>query len=180
MPFTTELEVKEVGPGRWELLADLSYQGSTDLFTVPAGFRSDFASVPQLFLWLIPRAGRYTKAAVLHDFLSEEADAGRFNRCDADGIFRRTMRELGVSALRRWLMWMAVRWGVPARLHDCGFRLLVVAVVLLLLVLPAALSVGIAIFVLLLVFYVIELAIFLALVPTESEANRPTFIWWGT
>jgi hypothetical protein len=30
---------------------------------------------------------------------------------DADGIFRRAMRELEVPFLHRWVMWAAVRWG---------------------------------------------------------------------
>ncbi|RSM34604.1 DUF1353 domain-containing protein [Amycolatopsis balhimycina DSM 5908] len=38
-------------------------------FTVPDGSRSDFASVPRFLVWLIPRYGRYTKSAVLHDHL---------------------------------------------------------------------------------------------------------------
>lgn len=29
---------------------------------------------------------------------------------DADGVFRRAMRDLGVPFLRRWIMWSAVRW----------------------------------------------------------------------
>ncbi len=30
---------------------------------------------------------------------------------EADGIFRRAMRELDVPVARRWLMWTGVRWG---------------------------------------------------------------------
>ena len=33
---------------------------------------------------------------------------------DADGIFRRSMRELGVPVVRRWMMWTGVRWGALA------------------------------------------------------------------
>jgi hypothetical protein len=78
---------------------------------VPAGFVTDFASVPGLFTWLVPRYGRFTKAAILHDFLCDEAKEGRFIRSQADGIFRRVMRELGVGFIRRWVMWAAVRLG---------------------------------------------------------------------
>ncbi len=38
------------------------------------------------------------------------------NCSDADGIFRRVLRELGVSAPRRWCMWAAVRVG--CRMQD--------------------------------------------------------------
>jgi hypothetical protein len=99
-----------------KLLEALNYQGERDLFKVPAGFVTDFASVPGLFTWLVPRYGRFTKAAILHDFLCDEAKEGRFIRSQADGIFRRVMRELGVGFIRRWVMWAAVRlgsgWGV--------------------------------------------------------------------
>ena len=59
-------------------------------------------------MWLIPRYGVYTKAAILHDYLCERHPV---SRRDADGIFRRALRELGVSVLRRWMMWAAVRAG---------------------------------------------------------------------
>jgi hypothetical protein len=81
------------------------------MFTVPKGFTTDFASVPRIFVWLLPRYGRWTQAAVLHDFLWHLAREGKFNKADADGIFNRALRELEVPFLRRWIMWAAVRWG---------------------------------------------------------------------
>jgi hypothetical protein len=112
MPFTGPVVVQEIDRGdgsRWHLVEPLAYQGRDETFVVPAEFETDFASVPRAFTWLIPRYGRYTKAAILHDWLSQRAVAGEFAWVDADGIFRRTMRELGVPLLRRWLMWAAVR-----------------------------------------------------------------------
>ena len=112
MPFEGAVVVREVDRGdgsRWRLVEPLAYQGRDELFVVPTGFETDFASVPRAFTWLIPRYGRYTKAAILHDFLCRRASEGAIAWADADGIFRRTMRELGVPLLRRWLMWGAVR-----------------------------------------------------------------------
>ena len=37
------------------------------------------------------------------------------DKFDADGIFNRAMRELGVPYLRRWIMWTAVRWASGPR-----------------------------------------------------------------
>jgi Protein of unknown function (DUF1353) len=108
MPFENDVVVREVSDTAWELVSELGYAGARDRFVVPVGFQTDFASVPRAFQWLVPTYGRYTKSAILHDYLCDEARAGRFNRDDADGIFRRTMRELGVSFLRRWIMWGAV------------------------------------------------------------------------
>ncbi len=113
MPFEGPVVVREVDRGdgsRWQLVEPLTYAGRDELFTVPPGFETDFASVPRAFTWLIPRYGRYTKAAILHDFLCHRAQQRELAWVDADGLFRRTMRELGVPLLRRWLMWAAVRW----------------------------------------------------------------------
>ena len=112
MPFTGDVVVRELAGhegSRWRLEEPLRYRGHSDEFVVPAGFRTDFASVPQALTWLVPRYGRYTKAAILHDHLWRECAAGRFAWADADGLLRRAMRELEVPFLRRWLMWAAVR-----------------------------------------------------------------------
>jgi hypothetical protein len=49
---------------------------------------------------------------VLHDWLIVRAiPAGFVSSRDADGIFRRVLREQGVPFVKRWLMWTGVRWG---------------------------------------------------------------------
>lgn len=122
MPFIKgDITVKQTGPEMWELLEPVVYigrEGPDRPFIIPAGFSTDFASVPAVFVWLIPRYGVYTKAAVLHDFLC--CDGAEVNRADADGIFRRALRELGVSLIRRWMMWAAVR--VQSRLSEATWR----------------------------------------------------------
>src|SRR5262249_46284236 len=77
-------------------------------FYVPVDFVTDFASVPRALIWLIPRYGVYTKAAIVHDYLCKTKVVPR---ADADGLFRRIMAELHVPFLRRWVMWAAVRLG---------------------------------------------------------------------
>jgi hypothetical protein len=112
MPFSGDVVVRELaaaGGSRWQLVEPLGYQGRDEEFVVPAGFTTDFASVPQALTWLVPRYGRYTKAAILHDHLWRLCAQGQFAWADADGLLRRAMRELGVPFLRRWLMWGAVR-----------------------------------------------------------------------
>jgi hypothetical protein len=40
---------------------------------------------------------------------------------DVDGIFRRIMKEEGVPPVKRWIMWVGVRWGAatnPRRRHG--------------------------------------------------------------
>jgi hypothetical protein len=113
VPFDSPaLTVRRATDQLWEVVEPQVYRGARDTFVVPAGFRTDFASVPRVVVWLIPRFGRYTLAAVLHDWLvTEGIRRGAVSARDADGVFRRALRELGVMPLRRWLMWCGVRWG---------------------------------------------------------------------
>ncbi|MFJ2668581.1 DUF1353 domain-containing protein [Nocardia fluminea] len=104
--------VEELDAKFWRLTEPLSYQGAVETFTVPAGFRTDFASVPRALVWLIPRYGAYTRAAILHDYLCRTGEVGF---ADADGIFRRSLHEAGISVPRRWMMWAAVRLGSRLR-----------------------------------------------------------------
>ena len=116
MPFeSTSVTVRRVDDRRWAVVEELVYLGRRDRFVVPAGFLTDFATVPRVVVWLIPRFGRYTLAAILHDWLvTEGLRSGVVTSREADGIFRRVMREGGVPVLRRWLMWCGVRWGALA------------------------------------------------------------------
>ena len=116
MPFETPaVTVRSSGAEEWELLEPLVYLGNRQRFAVPAGFRTDFATVPRVVVWLVPRWGLYTRAAVLHDWLVVEGIVtGAVTARDADGLFRRVLRESGVPVVRRWLMWCGVRWGALA------------------------------------------------------------------
>lgn len=118
VPFAPEgtyggrVAVTPLDARNWRLLEPLCYAGKEDRFLVPEGYVTDFASVPRITAWLVPTYGRYTPAAILHDYLLTDALAiGRITSNDADGLFRRAMRELGVPPVKRWLMWTGVRWG---------------------------------------------------------------------
>lgn len=156
MAFKTFLVVRAIDEKYWKLESDLVYEGNDDHFAVPEGYTTDFASVPRMFWWLIPRYGRYTEPAVLHDFLCDESKQGRFKRCDADGIFRRTLRELGVGYLRRRLMWAAVRWG--GGVHKCGWQQLALVLVITTLALPLLVPAAV-VFAFLLVFWLVALVV---------------------
>jgi Protein of unknown function (DUF1353) len=144
---------------------------------VPAGFVTDFASVPGLFTWLVPRYGRFTKAAILHDFLCDEAKEGRFIGSQADGIFRHVMRELGVGFIRRWVMWAAVRLGSGWGVFQPNFWQFLLV---LLIAAPTAafvLTPTVVILVALAVFWIVELLFFLGLKPFSSKrVNEPPLV----
>lgn len=128
--------VRQDGVRHWLLLEDLYYQGRYDQFRVPAGYRTDFATVPRAAVWLVPTYGRYTPAAILHDLLCDLAVAPdpEVSRRDADGLFRRCLRELGVPGPRRWMMWCGVRWA--GRWSDATPRELLAGAGLTLLAVP--------------------------------------------
>ena len=90
----------------------------TGLITVPAGFKTDLASVPRIFWMFIPPFGKYDDAAVVHDWLYRTHIT---SRVVADATFLIGMKIKGVGFLQRWAMWTAVRifgrfcWGRPER-----------------------------------------------------------------
>ena len=82
------------------------FQGQT--FTVPKGFVSDGASIPQMFWGLIAPCidGRTIRAAIIHDWLySTEL----LSRKQADEIFLQFMLEDGFSAWKAYVCYYAVR-----------------------------------------------------------------------
>src|ERR1700690_1532532 len=115
-----QVVVAEVDGENWKVIQSFSYTGKLgQTFTVPVGQRTDFASVPRVYVWFLPRYGRYTLAAILHDYLWRHVvQRGELPYVDADGIFRRAMRELVVPFFKRWMMWAAVRWAARGRPRD--------------------------------------------------------------
>ena len=108
------LDVEREGRVTARLLDGFSYNAGPDggVIAVPAGFVTDFASVPWGFWNLEPPLGDAGKAAVVHDYLyATRGLAGRYSRAQADGIFRQALTALGVPAWKRLLLWAAVRVG---------------------------------------------------------------------
>jgi Protein of unknown function (DUF1353) len=190
VPFSedSEVVVRQADEQFWELMRPLEYQGKVDDFVVPAGMLTDFASVPRPFVWFIPQYGLYTMAAILHDYLwSRLAAKGKLSWIDADAIFRRALRELGVAFLRRWIMWAAVRWTAlwkPGGTHGWwreAHRVLLFSVVALPFVLLPAALIAMA----LAVVYLVELVFWAPLrISTgprrrrpSKQVNLPSFEW---
>lgn len=168
--------VKQLGDEDWEVREAFAYTGKyNDTFRVEFGSPTDFASVPRVFVWFLPRYGKYTLAAILHDHLWRRVvPSGEMDYIDADGIFRRAMRELGVPFLRRWIMWAAVRWG--ALLKPGGrrgwwresWRVILVTLFALPFLAPPALVVAVGLG----AFHMVELALFLPLKAGQAFKER--------
>lgn len=108
------LELRSVDGRDFTLLRRIGYVSDdhAEPFVVPTDletFRTDLASVPWFFGWLVPRSGDFLPAAVLHDALVDPGDyvGPRVDRAEADRLFRVAMIELGTGRVRAWLMWAA-------------------------------------------------------------------------
>jgi hypothetical protein len=183
--------VEELDDRNWEVREPFEYRGQHDTYQIRSGMETDFASVPRVFVWFLPSYGRYTLAAIVHDHLWRDLAAnGAISYIDADGIFRRAMRELGVPFLRRWTMWAAVRWGALVKRGGWhgwwreSWRVALVTVLALPIVGPPAVVVGLG----LALFQLLELVTWLPLrawatVPRAAgrapakQVNRPTVDW---
>lgn len=119
MPFLSEPKLTIKSDKLFTLNEPLCYRGRDEVFIVPAGFDTDFATVPKFLTWLLPTYGAYTLAAILHDYFCTNLrlDTSVVNPVDADGIFRRVMEEARVPLVRRWLLWTGVRWGAIFNQH---------------------------------------------------------------
>jgi len=126
--FTTPViaELMEDG-SRWKLLEPfvdyVGEEGSAEVISVPAGYVTDFASIPRVCWSLIGGPlGKYSKAALIHDYLYDQGglipyfsdtDGGTkyrlYTKAQADNIFKEAMQVLGVGNPRRWFMYQAVK-----------------------------------------------------------------------
>lgn len=112
--FTAPLIVEKLGLRRWKTHRGFRYcVGSLDSdwrIDVPAGFETDFASIPRALWWLLPPDGAYTQAAVLHDWLCKER---KYTRLRTSSIFHEAMQVLGVGRFTARAMFLAVQWFGP-------------------------------------------------------------------
>jgi hypothetical protein len=75
---------------------------------VPAGFVTDFASIPRSLQAMLPPHGRYGRATVIHDYLYWSQSC---TREQADNLLMIAMKELGVRKRDRVLIYDGVRLG---------------------------------------------------------------------
>ena len=108
--FLTELECKEIGEGRWQLLSDLVYQSEIlkGGVLVPKGFVTDFASVPRVPIAYMLFGDRAHREAVVHDFLYQKHVV---KKSVADKVFLEAMKARGKKRAIRWAMYMGVVLG---------------------------------------------------------------------
>ncbi len=92
------------------IVRPLKYRvGDSDMvIEVPAGFVTDYASIPRAFWQILPVHGRYGRAAIVHDYLYWTQ---RCTREQADNLLLIAMIESGVDAKARLAIYKGVRIG---------------------------------------------------------------------
>ena len=109
MPFLSDLDVKILRGGDRVLLRPLAYATlpytDHNLITVPSGFVTDFASVPDWALSLV-NGDDLEAPATLHDYLYRNHIG---TRSQADKILWDSMGDVGVSMWKKVLVYAAVR-----------------------------------------------------------------------
>lgn len=115
--FPNHLDCRKRQGYDWELLNEFKYVSRRwGTLTVPAGFHTDFASIPWFARWYVSRDGDHTKAAVVHDFGYSRASLGiapwdKMSRRDIDLLFLEALAIRGVRSGQRLVMYYAVRLG---------------------------------------------------------------------
>lgn len=118
--FFSELDVRCLDDGSWRLDSPLRY-GSALLgcfIEVPAGFETDFASVPRVPIAYWCWGDRAHREAVIHDYLYRIDSVPVVTRGEADAVFMEAMRCRGKSAAVRWPMYLGVRAGGWTAYHK--------------------------------------------------------------
>jgi len=105
-------EVRDMLDGTWVLTRGMAYRSTEREFFIPAGFRCDMGSVPEVVDWIIPAcATKADPAYILHDFLYGQHRGGgiKLSRLEVDLIFRQALIDCGVSKARTAAIYWAVR-----------------------------------------------------------------------
>lgn len=98
------------GRGSWQLRNELIYDSDVagQVFVVPVGFVTDFASVPRIPFVFDLLGDVAHAAAIVHDWLYTTHPVSREV---ADAVLKEASILQGLSPYKAWLMWAGVRAG---------------------------------------------------------------------
>lgn len=104
-------------PWRWQLTQAVTIFLSNGYeLTIPAGYITDFATVPRLLRGVVATQGNHTLAALIHDWLYDtkyDGDLGNWKRDRkfADMEMLMWMEHCDSSKIKRYTIYTAVRVG---------------------------------------------------------------------
>lgn len=113
----TALKTVKVGPKLWMLLAPMKYTTPRGKFVVPKGYLTDHASVPRLFVRIVPPVqSAIAEASVLHDWFYNN-DSPSVPKDFADECLKElTIANGGTKALA------VTAWGAVRGAFWTGYR----------------------------------------------------------
>lgn len=105
--FVTPLDVQEIDDDNWILTSDFVVTVDGKTFTVPKGFKTDFASVPRVpfAYWMFGNIGH--RPAVIHDYLYTLGGTQE-DKTFADDVLLHGIIADGDSSIKAHAMWTAV------------------------------------------------------------------------
>lgn len=95
--------------GKFKIMRSITIIIENKIIKIPTGFNTDLASVPKIFWPILPPFGKYTNAAIIHDFLYSKYNLTDINRKEADRMFLKIMKFYKVNNIKRHLIYLAVR-----------------------------------------------------------------------
>lgn len=124
--FITELvavklrEAGSRGRAQWRLLTELAYNSQLHgMIVVPAGFVTDFASVPRMPIVFLLAGDTAHASAVVHDYLVRvQFPACKISWARAADVFLEAMKHEKTPAWRRAIMHWAVAVANPANTWE--------------------------------------------------------------
>lgn len=95
----------------WELNKPFTVTWQGREWVIPAGFKTDLASIPRTLQGIVTKVGKHIQPAIAHDWFYENADKPEFKitKVEADQMFLDGMKHVGVRWSKRYLMYWAVR-----------------------------------------------------------------------
>ena len=118
--FLDRMDVTPLPNGKdWQLLHELRYAtGTGEVIYIPAGFITDFASIPKFFRRVYqPATGKHRRGSVIHDYIYR-TDSLNYTRKQADQVFLEIMELDGVSRFDRKAIYYSVRTGGSSSFID--------------------------------------------------------------
>jgi hypothetical protein len=105
------------GRDRWAVAVSPRIKINEIEFTVPAGFDTDFSSLPWYVRWKLSPAGRDAIPSVFHDYLLSESDLPKWQ---IDWIYLGLLKTEGVPDLEAVIKYLSVRTrhAKPSRLPS--------------------------------------------------------------
>lgn len=98
----------------------LTYPGGVDKITVPAGYETDFASIPVIFSLILGPCDNYAEEAVVHDWLCEQGLPGWY----VDSKMRSIMTQLERAAWKKlWIFWGLRFFGWSSPVYKLAKRI---------------------------------------------------------